>query len=77
MEDPDVPVDVDVARAAIRDDARGEARDAFEAALDARRKENDRRGEDDETAFGDVEDVLQSLESGSPESLAAVRSPSR
>ena len=72
-----MPVDVDVARAAIRDDARGEARDAFEAALDARRKENDRRGEDDETAFGDVEDVLQSLESGSPESLAAVRSPSR
>ena len=76
VEDPDVPVDVDVARAAIRDDARGEARDAFEAALD-RRGENDRRGEDDETAFGDVEDGLQSLESGSPESVAVVRSPSR
>ena len=76
VEDPDVPVDVDVARAAIRDDARGEARDAFEAALD-RRGEINRRGEDDETAFGDVEDGLQSLESGSPESVAVVRSPSR
>ena len=76
VEDPDVPVDVDVARAAIRDDARGEARDAFEAALD-RRGENNRRGEDDEAAFGDVEDGLQSLESGSPESVAVVRSPSR
>ena len=39
VEDPDVPVDVGVARAAIRDDARGEARDAFEAALNARRDE--------------------------------------
>ena len=35
------------------------------------RGENDRRGEDDETAFGDVEDGLQSLE------ILVVRSPSR